>query len=189
MLLYESMTHRRFRTVHAVVPASAAFVYLGLGLLSACGASMLAAYNPAWLFLALFAGRIFANTFATEAASTAAKIRWKGLAVSVPLLLIASWEAWPRFHAMWTRDEMRDEYAVVTHVGQAYMGKRVATTFCPIERVANVLVEFPMARVGTTDSWLGYDAVIVDRTTQPDAAARGPSVEDRGRYIIIEHGE
>jgi hypothetical protein len=90
---------------------------------------------------------------------------------------------------MSTRDEMRDEYALVRHVSREYDGKKVATTFYPVERMENLLAEFPVARVREKDSWAGYDAVIVDRASQPDAAARNRTAEAFGRYSVIEPEE
>lgn len=269
MWVYDAMTYRRIRAVHAVVPAgvalaalaawiaitsaygpqggdtaaghlsmyqhnllfglqsvdtalawlarhwAAVLVCLVVGLLAAAGTAAHAAYAPSWIFLALFAvsntywwiffttgtipryvwyglaigamfaGRACANGIANMHAARG-NTKYLRPAIHVALTLLLVWDAAPRFDAMLTRDEMRDEYALIAHLERAYPNKALATTFYPIERIANLLAERPLTRVRVTDSWRAYDAVIVDTISQPDAAAKATAAI--GRYAIVEPG-
>ncbi|NUM53170.1 MAG: glycosyltransferase family 39 protein [Candidatus Hydrogenedentes bacterium] len=192
----------------------AAVFYLVVGIYSLTTAALLTAYRPACLLLALFAlliaywwiffttgaiprylwyamaiGAAFAGTFCASGFSRsqgkAARYRRFAYIASTVMLVFVAWETAPRIAAMATRDEMQDEYAVVDHLVKHYDRAAVATTFYPIQRVANLLAEFPVDRVRTTDSWQEYDAVVLDARSQTDAIGDNRIEQTFGRYAII----
>lgn len=269
MWVYDRMTYRRIRVVHAIVPAAVALgvlaswvavtsaygphggetagghvsmyrhnllfgltsvdaalawlgqhwvatlVYLILGTYSLATTAMLASYRPACVFLLMFAiliaywwmffttgaiprylwyalaiGAAFAGAFCASGlrkiGEVPAKPRTLGAAFSLAVAMLIVWETSPRFIAMATRDEMREERDAVQYLSTHYEGAAVATTFYPIERVANLLGGFPMQRVRAGDSWSDYDAVVVDKTSQADAIGDKPISHSFGRYAIVE---
>jgi len=270
MWIYDRMTHRRIRPLHAIVPASSALAVLvgwiaitsifgpqgtdtagghlsmyrhnllfGIGsvdatlswllqhwiaaviclagVYSAAVAAMYVAYRPSYLFLALFAalilfwwaffttgaipryvwyalalGAAFAGASCTNVRRTWAKrpvgYRWLCYAIPAAMMSLAAWDTWPRFVNVATRDEMKDEYALVDRLKQDYRQRTVATTFYPLERVANLLAEIPVHRIGETHAWNAYDAVVVDAQSQPELASRPRLAARAGRYVIIEPG-
>ena len=264
MWVYDTMTHRRIRPVHALVPAVVALatlaswiavtsrygpqgsgtaaghvsmyqhnllfglhsldttlgwladhwiatlLYLALGLLCAAPAAMVTAYSPAFLFLLCFA---VLNTYwwVFFTTGTIPRYLWFGMAIGAActgralatgcgarptalrvaafatVSLLAAWDAAPRVYGMLTRDEMRDEFGLIETLQRDYAGKRLATTFYPVERIVNLLAEIPAPWLHVSEPWTEYDAVIVDRTSQPDAA-KG-AVANVGRYAIVEMGK
>ncbi len=193
----------------------AAILFLCLGLVSAALMAMRTAYNPAWLFLALygmfntywwiffttanhprylwygmaigaiFLGPICANGFRMLNALPN-RGKWIGPALSTLIIALIAWDSVPRFRTMLTADEMRDEIELVYTLTHDYAGKNVATTFYPVERVANLFAELPLARVSAKDNWTDFDAVILDQTSQSNLITLGTPIKAVGRYAIIE---
>ena len=87
---------------------------------------------------------------------------------------------------MLTADEMRDEQQLIFTLTHDYTGKKLATTFYPVERIANLFAERPLARVDSNVDWTRFDAIVLDQTSQSNLIAHGVPVKSVGRYAIIE---
>lgn len=153
---------------------------------------------PRYLWFGLAIGAIFAGqyiggilNFSIPEVRLSTLRTGTAIVMAVGMLVTALFlvDAVPRVYAMLSRDEMHDEYALIEHIQSQYAGRKVATTFYPVERTANLLAEFPLARVKPTDRWTPFDAVIVDTISQPEAAQRHPGAQTFGRYAIIDPGE
>ncbi len=193
----------------------AATLFLCLGLISAAIMAMLTSYSPAWLFLALFGlfntywwvffttanhprylwyslaiGAIFAGSVCANGIRMLKVVpnngRWIGFALSMLMIALAAWDSFPRLRAMLTADEMQDERKLIYTLAHDYPDKKLATTFYPVERIANLFAELPLTRVSAKDNWTDFDAVILDQTSQSNLITPGTPIKAVGRYAIIE---
>lgn len=106
-------------------------------------------------------------------------------ACAIMVLVASLCDGLPRVRAAFVQDDMRDEYALVDRIRRDYLGKRIATTFYPVERILNLFAEQPVARVRTADAFADYDVVIVDAASQPELIPRA-TVQRLGRYAIVQ---
>lgn len=193
----------------------AAALFLCIGLFAASIMAMLTAYNPAWFFLALFGlfnaywwvffttanhprylwyslaiGAMFAGTVCANGFRKIKAVpgggRRIGLALSMFMIVLAAWDSFPRFRAGLTANEMQDEQMLLYTLTHDYNGKKLATTFYPVERIANLFADLPLTRVNAKDKWTDYDAVVLDKTSQSNLVSPGAPVKSVGRYAIIE---
>lgn len=193
----------------------AAALFLCIGLFAASIMAMFTAYNPAWLFLALFGlfntywwvffttanhprylwysvaiGALFAGVVCANGIRMMKVVpnngRWIGLALSMLMIVLAVWDSYPRFRAMLTANEMQDEQMLLYTLTHDYTGRKLATTFYPVERIANLFADLPLTRLNVKDNWTDYDAIVLDKTSQSNLVTPGAPVNSVGRYAIIE---
>lgn len=88
--------------------------------------------------------------------------------------------------AVWTVDEMSDEYEVARFVSALPKEKVIATTYWPLERTINFLTHRSITTVDAIEAPLGPDVVvIVEATVQPELLEGRVPTLTMGRYAIL----
>jgi 4-amino-4-deoxy-L-arabinose transferase-like glycosyltransferase len=109
---------------------------------------------------------------------------------AIPVLAPYMLNTWMELSGIYSRNDMKDEYALVAYVQSLPDGENLSTTFFPIERTVNLLAGRSIARIpAAREAVANSGLVIVDSVSQEMLLNDVTTVERFGRYAVVKGGQ